>query len=80
MQAQKGVSTKTVQAGLIWRRLTEQNCLNHIPTCMWIKKVSERVKPRPLCKHSRGIYHTTKNREWLKFSHKVKQFKSNLTC
>jgi len=41
-------------------RLTEQNCLNHIPTCIWIRKASKRVKPRPLCKHSRGIYHTIK--------------------
>jgi len=55
MQAQKVVSTEIVQG-----RLTEQNCLNHIPTCMWITKASERVKPRSLCKHSRGIYHTIK--------------------
>jgi len=37
-----------------------------------IRKASERVNPRPLCEHSRGKYHTRKNKEWLKFSHRVK--------
>jgi len=27
---------------------------------MFIRKASERVKPSPLCKNSRGIYHTIK--------------------
>jgi len=52
MQAQKGLSTKTIKVGSSGFRL--------IQTCMWIRKALERVKPRPLGKHSRGIYHTKK--------------------
>jgi len=60
MLTQKGYQRKQFKVGSSGCRPTEQNCLNHIPTCMWISKASERVKPRPLCKHSRGIYHTIK--------------------
>jgi len=36
--SKKGYQQKQFKVGSFGYRLTEQNCLNQIPTCMWIRK------------------------------------------